>query len=528
MGRSTNIRSNVHCDEGVVLGDEVYVGSNAVLGDGVKVYPFKTIEDNAIVNSSIVWESKGARSLFGREGMSGLANVDMTPELAAKVAMAYGTSLRKGDTVVTSRDSSRAARMLKRAIMSGLNAAGVNVLDLEVASLPVTRFLVRSPQPAGGLSVRLVAGDPQSVVVRFLDATGADVSEDAQRKIERLFHREDYRRVLPEEIGDITFPPRALEDYTVALEGTIDVKAIAEHHFKVVIDYAYGATSMVMPNVLAKLGADVLAVNPYASTAGMLRFDRDAAAQRVAGLVGASGAHLGGVLGPAGERLTLIDDEGHVLTDTESTLAMLELVGDHLLGDTIALPVNVTTHAERLAQAHGIRVRPTKLTAQALADAATEPGVGMAADGQGGFILPGFLPAFDAAAAFVKVLDLLARTGQRLSTLVAALPRGPRRPRDGRDAVGPEGHGHAVARGGGQPRPAARRRGQALPRRRLGAGPARSGGARHPRVGRGGHRLRRAAPRPGVRAPDQADGAMTLVGCADGDLGRRHDYCRAP
>ena len=299
----------------------------------------------------------------------------------------------------------------------------MNVLDLEVASLPVTRFLVRSPQPAGGLSVRLVAGDPQSVVIRFLDATGADVSEDAQRKIERLFHREDYRRVLPEEIGDITFPPRALEDYTVALEGTIDVKAIAEHHFKVVIDYAYGATSMVMPNVLAKLGADVLAVNPYASTAGMLRFDRDAAAQRVAGLVGASGAHLGGVLGPAGERLTLIDDEGHVLTDTESTLAMLELVGDHLLGDTVALPVNVTTHAERLAQAHGIRVRPTKLTAQALADAATEPGVGMAADGQGGFILPGFLPAFDAAAAFVKVLDLLARTGKRLSTLVAALPR---------------------------------------------------------------------------------------------------------
>jgi mannose-1-phosphate guanylyltransferase/phosphomannomutase len=423
VGRSTNIRSNVHCDQGVVLGDEVYVGSNAYLGDGVKVYPFKTIEDNAIVNSSIVWESKGARSLFGREGMSGLANVDMTPELAAKVAMAYGTSLRKGDTVVTSRDSSRAARMLKRAIMSGLNASGVNVLDLEVSSLPVTRFLTRSPQPSGGLSVRLVVDDPQSVIVRFFDATGADISEDAQRKIERLFHREDYRRVLPEEIGDITFPPRALEDYTVALEATVDVKAIAEQRFKVVIDYAYGATSMVMPNVLAKLGADVLAVNPYASTAGMLRFDPQAAAERVAGLVGASGAQLGGVLGPAGEQLVLIDDEGHVLSGTEATLAMIELVGDHLLGDTVALPVNITTHAEQLAAAHGIHVRPTKLSAQALADAATEPGVGMAADGRGGFMLPGFLPAFDAAAAFVKVLDLLARTGKRLSTLVASLPR---------------------------------------------------------------------------------------------------------
>src|SRR4051812_3274107 len=86
-GRASNLRDNARCGEGVVLGDEVFVGANAVLGNDVKVYPFKTIEDGAIVNSSIVWESRGARSLFGRMGVSGLANVDVTPELAAKVAM---------------------------------------------------------------------------------------------------------------------------------------------------------------------------------------------------------------------------------------------------------------------------------------------------------------------------------------------------------------------------------------------------------------------------------------------------------
>ena len=102
----------------------------------MKVYPFKTVEAGAVVNSSIVWESRGARSLFGRDGVAGLANVDITPELATRVAMAYGTTLKKGTTVVTSRDSSRSARMLKRAMMAGLNAAGVNVLDLEVASVP--------------------------------------------------------------------------------------------------------------------------------------------------------------------------------------------------------------------------------------------------------------------------------------------------------------------------------------------------------------------------------------------------------
>ena len=99
IGRTTSIRNNVRIDEGVVLGDEVFVGSNAVVSGDVKVYPFKTIEDGAVVNSSIVWESRGARSLFGRDGVTGLANVDVTPELAVRVAMAYGTSLPKGTTV---------------------------------------------------------------------------------------------------------------------------------------------------------------------------------------------------------------------------------------------------------------------------------------------------------------------------------------------------------------------------------------------------------------------------------------------
>ncbi|MBK9178250.1 MAG: NTP transferase domain-containing protein [Acidimicrobiales bacterium] len=423
VGRSCDIRAGARCEEGVVLGDECFVGENAVLGAGVKVYPFKTVEAGAIVNTSIVWESRGARSLFGRQGIAGLANVDISPELATRVALAYATALKKDTTVVTSRDSSRSARMLKRAMMAGLNAAGVNVLDLEVASVPVTRFLVRSPRASGGLTIRLVEGDAQQVAIRFFDNNGLDIVEDTQRKIERLFHREDYRRVFPPEIGDIGFPPRALEDYTVALEGTVDTALIRSAAFKVVVDYAYGTTSFVMPNVLAKLGADVLAVNPYASTVGAISYDRDAHAARVASQVRASGAHLGAVIDPDGERLTLIDDEGHQLSDTEALLALLTLVGDRIVGDRVALPVTTSAFAAELVGRHGLSVLPTKVAAAALMDAAQEPGVGFAADGQGGYILPGFLPAYDGAATLVKVLELLALRGRRLSEVVAGLPR---------------------------------------------------------------------------------------------------------
>jgi mannose-1-phosphate guanylyltransferase/phosphomannomutase len=407
----------------VVLGDECLVGEHAVINPGVKVYPFKTVEPGAIINSSIVWESRGARHLFGRSGVAGLANVDITPELAVKVAMAYGTTLKKGSTVVTSRDSSRAARALKRAMMAGLNASGINVDDLELASVPVTRFQVRSAQSQGGITVRLAPDDPQSVQLRFFDAEGIDITETAQRKVERLFYREDYRRAVAAEIGEIGFAPRALENYTAALMSSVDVAAIEAAGFKIVLDYAYGSTSFVMPNVLAKLGAEVLAVNPYAATAGAVTFDAATSAARVGELVRASGSHAGAVIHPDGEHITLIDDDGRVLSDDEGLFALLTLVVRAHDRPRVALPVAVSRAAERLCEDAGAEIVWTKLSTPHLMEVAGAGGVSFAASQEGGFIFPAFLPAYDSAATLVNLLALLATTGLRLSKVVSQLPR---------------------------------------------------------------------------------------------------------
>jgi mannose-1-phosphate guanylyltransferase/phosphomannomutase len=424
VGRNGDLRSASRCDDGVVLGDECFIGAGAHLAANVKVYPFKTVEAGAIVNQSLVWESRGSRTLFGADGVAGLANVDITPELATRVAMAYATTLKKGATVTTSRDSSRSARMLKRAVMAGLNAGGINVDDLEVAPVPVTRFQVRSQRAQGGITVRLVAGDPQSVVIRFFDALGTDISEATARKIERTFYREDFRRVFPGDIGDIGFPPRAIEYYTQSIVDTMDTAAIRDQSFKVVVDYAFGSTSFVMPTVLSKLGADVLAVNPYASTPGALAFDPAAHASAVADLVRSSGAHLGAVLDPDGEHVTLIDDEGHVLTDTETLLAFVALLGQTTdPGCRIAVPVAAPTEVAQLASEHGLEVLWTKLSTPALMASALSDDIVMGASLDGGYIFPRFLPAYDAVAAFTTMLELLARTGNRLSKLVDTLPR---------------------------------------------------------------------------------------------------------
>jgi mannose-1-phosphate guanylyltransferase/phosphomannomutase len=422
VGRSSDLRKGARADEGVVLGDECFVGEHAVLNPNVKVYPFKTVEANAIINSSIVWESRGARHLFGRMGVAGLANVDISPELALRVAMAYGTTLKKGSTVVTSRDTSRAARTLKRAIMVGLNAAGVNVEDLELAPVPVTRFHLRAARAAGGVTVRLHPDDPQSVVIRFFDSTGIDIDESTQRKIERLFYREDFRRAFAADIGDISFPGRVLEFYTAGLMATVDTEAIRAAGCKVVLDYAYGSASLVMPNVLAKLGADVLAVNPYAATAGAAAFDRRQQSRHVADLVRTSRATLGAVIDPDGEHITLIDDTGHVLGDDEALFALLSLVcstRDHVRA---VLPVAVSREVERFAAEQGATIRWAKLSTPHLMEETAMPHVTWGASQEGGFVWPDFLPAYDAAATLVNVLAMLASRGVKLSKIVGTVP----------------------------------------------------------------------------------------------------------
>jgi len=423
VGRACDLRRGARLEPGAVLGENCLIGAGAEVRAGVRVYPFKTVEAGALVNSSIVWESKGARSLFGRDGVRGIANVDINPELAVRLSMAWVSTLGRGVSITASRDTSRTARMLKRAIMVGCNAAGVNVGDLEVATVPVMRHHIRNTSSLGGVTVRLAADDPQSVVIRFFNAEGLDLDESDQRKIERMYHREEFRRALAPEIGDIDFPARAVEQYTADLVSTVRESEDRTAGFKMVLDLSYGSASFVMPNVLSKLDADVLVVNPYAHTAGMISVDRDANARRVADLVRASGSQLGAVVDPDGELLTVVDDEGTVLTNDQALLVLLSLVTRNEKDARVALPVSVPNAAGAICAEAGATITFTKLSSSHLMEVAARPGITFAASQSGGFIWPRFLPAYDAAASLVMLVEMLAAGGEPLSKLVHSLPK---------------------------------------------------------------------------------------------------------
>ena len=191
---------------------------------------------------------------------------------------------------------------------------------------------------------------------------------------------------------------------------------------KLVLDLSYGAASFVMPNLLSKVKADVLSINPYAQTPGMISVDPVSSAARVVQSVRASGADLGAVIDAGGEHLTLVDGTGRILTDDEALMVFLDLMtaGDEPV--RVALPATVSFRAYRLGAARGTEIITTALSSSRLMEAAASGGVAYAADQDGGFIFPDFLPSFDGAAALVKLIALLGRSGESLAQVASRLP----------------------------------------------------------------------------------------------------------
>ncbi|MEU7455563.1 mannose-1-phosphate guanyltransferase [Streptosporangium roseum] len=424
VGKNTDLMTGVRIEESAVVGDECIIEAEAYVSSGVKVYPFKTIEAGAVVNTSVIWEPRGQRNLFGPRGVSGLVNVEITPELCVRLASAYATTLKKGASVITSRDSSRAARALKRAVISALNASAINVLDLEAAPLPVTRFHTARENAVGGIALRTTLGDPQSVDIVFMDERGADLSQAAQRKLDRVFSRQEFRRAFPGEIAELSFPARAVEDYTHELLRCVDMAGVRDADMKVVVDCAGGTSSLVLPSLLGRVGVDVLTVNNRLDDASPTETlaERRRDLQRLSELVSSSRAAFGVRFDPVGERVALVDEMGQLISEERALLVVLDLVAAERRGGRVALPVTTTRVAEQVSRFHGVQVEWTSTAIDALTASARGQDMIFAADGRGGFVVPEFGPTVDGLAVFLRLLGLVARTRLSLSQIDARIP----------------------------------------------------------------------------------------------------------
>jgi mannose-1-phosphate guanylyltransferase/phosphomannomutase len=425
IGKDADVMRGARINEGAVVGDQCLIEEEAIVAGGVKIYPAKTIEAGVVVNQSVIWESRGQRALFGRRGVSGIVNVEITPELAVRLASAYATTLKKGDTVLTAQDGSRAARALKQAVVSALQASAINVRDLELQPPAVAR-METGRGIAGGVLLRTTPGVPDSVDIQFLDSNGADLSRGQQQRMERLFGRQEFRRAFPGEIGDLNYSPRSAETYVKQVLHTVDISGVpTDPRMKVVVDAGNGAAGLLLPGLVGGLGVDVLTVNlgidesrPTQSTA-----DRNTSLQRLGELVASSRAAFGVHFDPVGERISLVDERGVVIDDDRALLVVMDLVAAERRGGRIALPVTTTRVAENVANFHGVEIAWTTTSPDDLARAVTDPSVILGGDGRGGFVIPEVGGAVDGTAAFVRLVGLVARTQLTLSQIDARIPK---------------------------------------------------------------------------------------------------------
>ena len=423
LGRSCDIRAHVRIHEGVAIGDEVTIGAETVVMPGVRIYPYKDVESGSLIHESVIWESRASTRLFGRDGVAGLVNVDLTPEVAVRIAAALGTTLKRGARVAASRESAPACRMIKRAMITGLTSSGLDVADLRVLPAAVARHLLKSEGYEAGFHVGTSQSDPEMVQIKFFEQPGIQLSPTMQKEIEKNFTRGELRRASFGDIGTISYPARVSESYAQDLLDSLDVEAIRARGFRLVVDYGFSAASYVLPLLLGPLGVEAVSAHGFTTD----RSDPGSALLReaigqVKQLVPAVGADLGVILDRAAERLYLVDERGREVPVEQTLLLFLRLIGSNGRRGKLAFPITVTSQVDRLLEGSGLEVVRTPASLGDLTKAAAEDGVIFAGAVGGGYVFPEFLPAYDATASLCKLLELLAPVRRPLSELVSELP----------------------------------------------------------------------------------------------------------
>ncbi|MEZ4659329.1 MAG: sugar phosphate nucleotidyltransferase [Caldilineaceae bacterium] len=425
ISRQCSIKSHVVGMEGVVIGDNCGLGEGCVISSNVKLWPRKEIEPGAIVKESIIWGSQGRRGLFGRFGVSGVVNVDLTPEFAAKLGAALGATLPLGSYAAINRDAHRSSRMLKRAITSGLPGAGINVWDTDSVAIPVLRHFVKhNPSIMAGIHVRLSPFDQRVVDIRFIDQDGLNLSRTAERDVERIFSREDFRRAYLNEMGVIDYETNPIKAYQEDFLHFVDAERIRQAHFKIVIDYSHGLAADALADILTHLGVDVVPLNARVDESKLAvlqeRFSDNL--QQVAQIVTAVGADLGFQLDVGGEKLFLVDEKGQMIDDVVAAELMIELGLFGAENCLVAAPVTMPNALETIAGWHKSRVIRTRNDIQALQSVHDGEPLLLAVDGTGNYIFPHFQMAIDGMMGAVYLLQQLAVRKLPLSQVVAYLP----------------------------------------------------------------------------------------------------------
>ena len=415
-------------EKGAVIADDTVLGQEVRVKEGVKIWPAKVVEDHAVVHSNLVYAERWRTSAFEEGAVTGLTNLELTPEVAARLGAAYGSLLHPGSTILTARDDHPASRMLRRAFVGGMSSTGVHVVDLGLLPVPVMRHKLEGFGEVGGVSfqqVQLVRG---MTSIRFFDDHGLDISTSFAKSVERIFLREEFRRARHQEIGVIFEHPRLVDFYAESFLKALAVEQIRARRMRIVVDYAHSAAVVVLPRLLNELGCDVVTLNAHTEGVheALLANEIALAHERLATIVAALEADIGVWLNPSCERLVVADREQRLWVNIDLAALMVGAVcAANLPAGEVVLPAYVPSTFHEALAAAGHRLRETLSAPRALTEASRQRDVIFASAGEGDFIFPSLHHAPDALFALGKLIELLARAACPLAEVAKLVPAVP-------------------------------------------------------------------------------------------------------
>lgn len=422
------IEDSVTVSDNTYIAEKCYLGSNSLINPNLKLWPNKQIEEGAVVTNSLVQEDKWSRELFSGARISGMSNVEIYPEFAAKLGTALGMAFGKGATIISSRDPDDFSRIIKRALLSGLTSIGVNVNDLQLMSIPQTRQELLSGKYAGGFHVRRSPRNPENTDIIIFSSDGRDIGVAKSKNIERYFYGEDVTRVHYKQLGKILYLERANEIYLNRFMGSLDAKLIREQKFKILIDYSFGLASYILPQLLGNLGVDVISLNNYVDAT---RFHPDpdtdsSEMDEMCKIMKSLRYQLGFRIESGAEKISVVDERGFWIPPQRLLSILTKLFLEthrHKEPYKIAVSILATKEIEEIAKDYNVEVIRIKNTHSAMMEATLDQDVLFVGSIHGGFIFRDFLFASDGMFSIGQILEMTSQTGLKISNIDETLPR---------------------------------------------------------------------------------------------------------
>jgi len=328
---SNTIEKNVTAKAGLILAEGCEVGELASFEQDVIIWPNKSIEAAAIVSHSLILGSKYKNSIFENGSVFGKSNVELSCEMATKLAEAFASQLPIGSKVIVGRDEDRSSRMLKRAFLGGLLSAGVDVLDLKNTPPSVLRYtLANDSTLIGGAHFKRCTVDTVSSEITLFNEEAIRVDNNSSKAIEKAFFTEQFRRVDYATIGTIheVVNREKCVAYRNMIEQEIDHGIIKCGGCKVVVDVMHGTTSELMPTLLNYLGVENIIVNAYYDEKKLsnIKTLEKKSESNVSSIVTSLAYDMGVLIYPNAQRVTLITEAGEVLSKVQMLYTVLSLL----------------------------------------------------------------------------------------------------------------------------------------------------------------------------------------------------------